>query len=246
MDACNSPAPLRLEQIVIALPQLSEAVFLERKNRFVGMIDVAGRSGPAHVPSSGRMKELLFPGNTVYVAPMPADKKTRYRIHLARCGETLVSVDSLLPNRLMYRALARQALPQFRHYREIKREASYGASRFDLYLEGDGGKCFIEVKSVTLVEDGTAKFPDAPSERGRKHLQELTRALAQGFRAVVIFVAQRNDARIFFPNRDTDPLFAQAFDRAAAAGVEIYALSCRVTRQSVGLYDYLPVARTDT
>lgn len=233
----------RLREIIIPLPEVFEAVFVERKNRFVGMVEVAGRSSSAHVPSSGRMRELLFPGNTVYVAPMPADKRTQYRIHLARYKETLVSVDSLLPNRLMYKALAQQALPQFRFYQEIKREVGYGESRFDLYLKGDGGRCFVEVKSVTLVEDGTAKFPDAPSERGRKHLQELTRALAQGFRAAVIFVAQRNDARVFSPNPDTDPLFAQALGRAAFAGVEIYALACNVTRQAVGLHDYLPLAK---
>ena len=233
----------RLEEIVIPLPRLLEAVFVERKNRFVGLADVAGRTVPAHVPSSGRMRELLFPGNTVYVAPMPAGKRTQYRIHLARYGEALVSVDSLLPNRLVYQALARQALPQFSSYREIKREASYGDSRFDLFLKGDGGGCFIEVKSVTLVEDGTAKFPDAPSERGRKHLQELARARDRGFRAAVVFVVQRDDARIFAPNRDTDPLFAQALGQAAAAGVEIYALSCRVTRQAVEWHGYLPVAK---
>lgn len=240
MDANGLSA--RPGEIFIPLPGMLEAIFVERKNRFVGLVKVAGRTVPAHVPSSGRMRELLFPGSTVYVAPMPAGKRTQYRIHLARFGETLVSVDSLLPNRLVYLALARQALPQFSPYREIKREAAYGNSRFDLYLEGAGGGCFIEVKSVTLVVDGTAKFPDAPSERGRKHLQELAHAQAQGFRAAVVFVVQRDDARIFAPNRDTDPLFAQALGRAAAAGVEIYALSCRVTRQAVELHGYLPVA----
>jgi sugar fermentation stimulation protein A len=232
----------RLRSIIIPQPELLEGVFLERMNRFVGMVDVGGQSGPAHIPCSGRLRELLFPGSTIYVTPMPAGKRTQYRIHLARCGETLVSVDSLLPNRLMYHALTQQALPQFEQYREIKREVGWGESRFDLCLKVDEGICFIEVKSVTLVEDGRAKFPDAPSERGRKHLQELTRAVTLGFRAAVIFVVQRDDARIFSPNPDTDPLFARALGRAASAGVEIYALACTVTKEAVGLHEYLPVA----
>ncbi len=231
------------EDVFIPLPELTAAKFLERKNRFVGLVDVAGQASPAHVPSSGRMRELLFPGNTVYVAPMPAGKRTQYRIHLARYGETLVSVDSLLPNRLIYKSLLQQALAQFRGYRDIKREVSCGASRLDLYLEDGARRCFIEVKSVTLVEDGgVARFPDAPSARGKKHLQELVRTLDDGFRAAVIFVVQRNDARVFSPNLATDPLFSEELHRAAAAGVDIYALGCSVSRQAVGLQKYLPVA----
>ena len=234
--------PLLLKEIIIPLPELFEARFLERKNRFVGLVDVARQVSTAHVPSSGRMWELLFPGNIVYVSPMPAGKRTQYRIHLAHYGETLVSVDSLLPNRLIYKSLSQQALVQFKGYREINKEVGYGESRFDLYLEGEAGRCFIEVKSVTLVEeDGVARFPDAPSERGKKHLQELTQALNEGFRAAVIFVVQRNDARVFSPNLVTDPLFTQAIRQAASAGVEIYALACNVNRQAIGLHNYLPV-----
>ncbi len=234
--------PLLLKDVIIPLPELSKAIFLERKNRFVGLVDVEGQVCPAHVPSSGRMRELLFPGSTVYVAPMPAGKRTQYRIHLAHYGETLVSVDSLLPNRLIHKSLLQQALAQFRGYREIKKEAGYGESRFDLYLEDGARRCFIEVKSVTLVEDyGVARFPDAPSKRGKKHLQELVRTLNDGFRAAVIFVVQRNDARVFSPNPVTDPLFTEALRRAASAGVEIYALGCSVSRQAIGLQNYLPV-----
>ncbi|HHU85993.1 MAG: DNA/RNA nuclease SfsA [Pelotomaculaceae bacterium] len=231
-----------LKDVIILLPELSKASFVERLNRFVGLVDVAGQVCPAHVSSSGRMRELLFPGNIVYVSPLPAGKRTQYRIHLAHHGETLVSVDSLLPNRLVHKSLLQQALAQFRGYREIKKEACYGESRFDLYLEDGARRCFIEVKSVTLVEDdGVARFPDAPSKRGKKHLQELIRTLHDGFRAAVIFVVQRNDARVFSPNLVTDPLFAEALRLAASAGVEIYALGCSVSRQGIGLQNYLPV-----
>ncbi len=228
-------------EIGIPLPELVQGTFLERKNRFVGMVEVAGQSYAAHVPSSGRMKELLFPGNTVYVSPMPQGKRTQYRIHLACCGETLVSVDSLLPNRLMYQALASGALGEFTGYSEIKKEVGYGESRFDLYLKGDTGRCLIEIKSVTLVDKGIAKFPDAPSERGAKHLLELVRAAGEGFRAAVIFVVQRDDAVLFSPNHATDPPFAQSLRQAAAAGVEVYALACAITRNAVKLKNYLPV-----
>ncbi|CCO07694.1 DNA/RNA nuclease SfsA [Desulforamulus hydrothermalis] len=229
------------EKAAILLPELTEAVFLNRKNRFVGRVEVAGRPYDAHVPSSGRMKELLFPGNRVYVAAMPPGKKTGYRIHLAAFGGVLVSVDSLLPNRLINLALAGGILDQFAGYQEIKKEVGYGASRFDFYLSGAAGRCLMEVKSVTLVEEGVAKFPDAPSERGTKHLLELARAAAAGIRAAVIFVVQREDAAGFSPNQAADPPFARALRQAAAAGVEISALSCQVTRSTVRLQHYLPV-----
>lgn len=237
MNGLNKSA----REIAIPLPELVEAIFLERKNRFVGMVEVAGKTYPAHVPSSGRMRELLFPGNTVYVTPMPRGMRTRYRIHLACYGETLVSVDSLLPNRLMYKVMAGGALQQFSGYQEIKKEVGYGKSRFDLYLKGDAGRCLIEVKSVTLVDDGIAKFPDAPSERGAKHLLELAHAVKDGFRAAVIFVVQRDDAASFSPNHATDPHFANCLRQAAAAGVEIYAIACEITKSSVKLKEYIPV-----
>ncbi|MCL5781678.1 MAG: DNA/RNA nuclease SfsA [Firmicutes bacterium] len=237
MNGLSNPA----REITIPLPKLVEATFLERKNRFVGLVEVAGQRYPAHVPSSGRMKELLFPGNTVYVTPMPRDMRTRYRIHLAHYGETLVSVDSLLPNRLMQKLLVNGALEQFSGYQEIKKEVGYGESRFDLYLKGDTGRCLMEIKSVTLVDEGIAKFPDAPSERGAKHLLELARAVGEGFRAAVIFVVQRDDAVLFSPNHATDPHFAQSLHLAAAAGVEVYALACEITRSAVRLKNYLPV-----
>jgi len=238
----STPQPLLLKDVIIHFPELLKASFVERLNRFVGLVDVAGQVCPAHVPSSGRMRELLFPGNNVYVAPMPAGKRTQYRIHLAHHGKILVSVDSLLPNRLIHKSLLQQVLAQFRGYREIKKEARYGESRFDLYLEDGAHPCFIEVKSVTLVEeDGVARFPDAPSARGSKHIQELVRTLNDGFRAAVIFVVQRNDARVFSPNQVTDPLFTEALRRAGSAGVEIYALGCSVSRQGIGLQNYLPV-----
>ena len=236
-----SGLPNRAKEIAITLPKLIESTFVERKNRFVGLVKVAGEIYPAHVPSSGRMKELLFPGNTVYVSPMPKGMRTNYRIHLAHYGETLVSVDSLLPNRLMYQVLAEGALDNFAGYQEVKKEVGFGDSRFDLYLRGDTGRCLVEIKSVTLVDDGLAKFPDAPSARGTKHLLELCKAVQGGFRAAVIFVVQRSDATVFSPNHVTDPHFSRALCQAADCGVEIYAIACQVTKETIRLQGFLPV-----
>lgn len=236
-----SGLPNQPKEIAITLPKLMESTFIQRKNRFVGLVEVAGEIHPAHVPSSGRMRELLFPGNTVYLSSMPEGMRTKYRIHLASFGETLVSVDSLLPNRLMYQAFMEGALDNFAGYQEVKKEVGFGDSRFDFYLRGASGRCLIEVKSVTLVEDGIAKFPDAPSARGTKHLLELCQAVHEGFRAAVIFVVQRNDAKFFSPNHVTDPQFSRALDQAAACGVEIYAITCQVTKETIRLQGALPV-----
>ncbi len=238
----NLNGPIKLPQsISLALPETIAAKFVERKNRFVGLVELDGQIHAAHVPSSGRMRELLFPGNTVYITPMPPGKRTSHRILLAAYGKTLVSVDALLPNRLIYRAVASNILAQFTGYDDIIKEVGYGTSRIDLFLKGEAGRCFMEIKSVTLVDEGVAKFPDAPSERGTRHLIELAGAVTEGFRAAVIFLVQRDDAVYFTPNQVTDPAFAQALRQAVAAGVEVYALTCQVTREAVTLWGQIPV-----
>lgn len=228
-------------EIAIPLPENHGVTFIERKNRFVGLIERDGQVFPAHVPSSGRMRELLFPGNTVYVTPMSPGKRTDYRILLAKYGETVVSVDSLLPNHLIYKALTAGAIRPFKNYNEIKKEVNYGESRIDLLLKGESGRCLIEVKSVTLVDQGVAKFPDAPSTRGVKHLGELARASREGYRTAVIFVIQREDATSFSPNDTTDPDFGRALRHALTAGVEVYALACEVTRTAVALKEHVQI-----
>lgn len=216
---------------------LLEASFVFRPNRFVGEIEIAGERIAAHVPSSGRMRELLYPGARVFVAAQDRPgTKLRYRILLAEHGGHLVSVDSLLPNRLVRLALRSGRLPEFKDTGAVFPEAAFGKGRFDFFLTGSNGEgCYIEVKSVTLVEDGTALFPDAPSERGARHMEELAVARREGFRAVVLFIIQRPDALCFRPNRDRDPLFARALAGAASAGVEVLARSCLVSLGGVEL-----------
>lgn len=222
---------------------LREAVFIARLNRFVAEIRVDGQTELAHVPSSGRMAELLYPGARVFaVLQTNPGARLKRRILLAEMDGFPVSVDSLLPNRLVHRALAQGCLPEIQGYRGIKREAAYGAGRFDFFLtEGPGKGCYLEVKSVTLVEDGVALFPDAPSERGARHLEELAAARREGYRAVVLFVIQREDARCFKPNSRQDPRFGLGLSAAALAGVEVLARRCRVSLREVALDVTVPV-----
>lgn len=223
-------------------PQLVAARFLTRLNRFAALVEMDGREVMVHIANSGRMRELLEPGRRLLLAPAPGEhRKTQFDLALVDLGTTLVSADARLPNGLVAEALAGGQLPQFREYPEIRREVRYGDSRLDLLLEGPGGRCYGEVKSVTLVVNGVALFPDAPTTRGVKHLGELSRAVAEGNRAAVVFVAQRSDAAAMSPNDAADPEFGAALRAAQAAGVEVYAYGCQVSTREIRLAVPLPV-----
>ena len=225
--------------------KLIPATFVKRDNRFRVTVQVEGHLVWAHLPNSGRLRELLVPGQRVLLAPAQAPGRlTSYDLLMVDLDGTLVSIDARLPSRLLYEALRANRLEEFAGYAEVRREVTYGQSRLDLALEGgpDGERCFIEAKSVTLVEDGVALFPDAPTQRGRRHLGELARARAEGQRAAVVFVVQRDDATSFSPHDEADPAFGRALREAAQAGVEVYAYKCRVSEEEVALDAPLPVA----
>lgn len=231
-------------RVNIPLPGgLREAVFVYRHNRFVGEVEMGGERVLAHVPSSGRMAELLYPGAPVHIAPAGSpEARLGCRILLAENNGCRVSVDSFLPNRLILRALSAGLLPELSGYTLIKREASYGQGRFDFFLGGgEEPGCYLEVKSVTLVVDGVALFPDAPSERGSRHMKELAAARREGFRAVVLFVIQRPDGLSFRPHTIRDPHFSRELSRAASEGVEALARRCLVTTGEVALEGPVPV-----
>jgi len=231
----------RIIAIEIAGP-IKKGIFRRRVNRFVAEVFVGGSLFLAHVPSSGRMAELLYPGAEVNVVPVNSKKKKLvFKLVSAKQKNSFVSVDSLVPNRLIALALDYKALPEFRNYNRVVRESSFRKSRFDFYLTGDNSGCFIEVKSVTLVEKGVALFPDAPSSRGRKHLQELIEAKKKGFRACVIFVIQREDALYFKPNDSRDAEFAYWLRKAKTLGVEVFAYDCKVDAHRIVLNNKLPV-----
>ncbi len=216
-------------------PKLVEASFVERLNRFAALVNVNGKEALAHVPSSGRLKELLLPGAAVWLRPAHApSRKTAFTLEVVRAQNgTMVSIDTGMTNRLVELALKEKAIPPFSECIKIKPEAAYHLSRLDFRLECRGTETWIEVKSVTLVEGGTALFPDAPTERGRKHLKELERIVSAGGAASVLFLVQRNDAVRFAPNSEQDPDFAQALASARRAGVQILAYSCEVTESEI-------------
>ena len=222
-------------------PHLKQGTFIDRPNRFSARIDVDGRLVLAHVPNSGRMEELFTENATVFLTPRSgAGRKTAFDVSLVQVDDTLVSSDARLPSALVDEAIGGGRLEQFRRYAWRRREAFFSHSRLDLAL-GNGGLCYVEVKSVTLVEDGVGLFPDAPTIRGARHLEALMEAREQGHRAAVIFVVQREDARAFAPNVPADPRFAETLQRAEATGVEVYAYRCRVSLQEVAITDELPV-----
>ena len=226
-------------------PPLVEGRFIKRLNRFAALVDVGRREYLAHVPNSGRLGELLVPGYRVLLAPAPASnstaRKTAYDLALVDTGGALASADARLPNRLVAEALAAGRLPQFAGYPVVQPEAAFGESRLDFRLSGPAGVCYVETKSVTLVEDGIARFPDAPTLRGVKHLHSLMTAQAAGCHAAVIFVIQRADADAFAPNDAADPLLGQTLRQAVAAGVPAFAYRCRLDEQSIALADGIPV-----
>ncbi len=220
---------------------LVEGVFVERVNRFLAMVEMDGREVGVHVANSGRMKELFIPGCRVLVRPVPGERrKTKFDLALVDMGRAWASADARMPNALIAEGVADGHLRQFAGYPEIRREATFGDSRLDLMLEGSSGRCYIEAKSVTLVENGVGLFPDSPTVRGAKHLRTLETVIEAGHRAAVFFVIQRPDATLFATNDPADPDLAEAFRSAMRAGVEAYAYNCLVTERVLKLDQALP------
>ena len=214
--------------------------FIARPNRFIAYVEIAGREEIVHVKNTGRCKELLLPGVTVYVQHFPEGKrKTKYDLIAVEKQNILINMDSQAPNKVVQEWLV--AKEPFGKITYLKPECKHGDSRFDFYLETAERKMFIEVKGVTLEEKGVVMFPDAPTERGVKHVQELRHCLEQGYEAVVIFVVQMEGMRYFTPNRRTHAAFAEALERAEACGVKLLALTCAVTPDSLTINGAIPV-----
>lgn len=218
-----------------------EATFLERATRFSALLDLEGREELAHLPNSGRLGELLTFGRQVIVVERDSPhRKTRYDLVMAHFDDKLVSVDARLPNSLVHEALLHGALPELNGYSFVRREVTYGPSRLD-FLLGSSPPCLLEVKSVTLVRQRMAMFPDAPTARGKRHLLTLMEAKRGGYRAAVLFVIQREDADCFFPNDEADPDFASTLREVALSQVEVYAHLCTVTADEVQLAQAVPI-----
>ena len=209
---------------------------MERPNRFIAYAELNGKKETIHVKNTGRCAELLRPGAVIYVQESgnPA-RKTKWDLIAVEKetgrGKRLINMDSQIPNRVVQEWI--EAGNLFPDVSLVRPETTYGNSRFDLYVEAGDRKIFIEVKGVTLEEDGVCRFPDAPSDRAVKHLEELIRAKKEGYETYVFFVIQMKGVSYFTPNTDTHPAFAEALRRAKEAGVEILAYDCNVTPDSI-------------
>lgn len=209
--------------------------FKSRPNRFIAMVEIDGKIEKCHVKNTGRCRELLLPDVEVYLEKSGnPQRKTAYDLIGVKKGELLINMDSQAPNKAVKEWLEEEAY--FKHVTFIKPECKYGNSRIDFYLETEERrKIFIEVKGVTLEEEGIARFPDAPTERGIKHIQELQQAVAEGYEAYILFVIQMKEIRQFEPNDRTHQAFGDALREAQKHGVSILAYDCVVTRDSMRL-----------
>lgn len=214
--------------------------FLRRLNRFVAEVEIEGKPEFCHVKNTGRLKELLLPGAEVILTDCGAEhRKTRCDlISVYRSDGALVNIDSLAPNRIAAEHI-KTLFPDITH---VKREYPFGESRLDLYAEREGQKpLLIEVKGVTLLKNGAACFPDAPTERGIKHIRELMGALDKGFDACILFVVQMRGAKCLSPNDETHPAFGEALREAARKGVQLRCVECDVRVGEVTVHGELPV-----
>ena len=211
---------------------VSRGIFIRRVNRFVAEVETDGRTERVHVKNTGRCKELLIPGATVFLnETMNPHRSTKYDLVAVEKGNRLVNVDSIAPN-----IAFREFLHSGRYLDDVmvvRTEARYATSRFDFYVEAGGHRIFIEVKGVTLEENGIVLFPDAPTLRGVKHLDELAACISDGYEARVVFVIQMKDVLYFTPNHRMHPAFGEALVRARNAGVLVEAYDCIVTPNSM-------------
>lgn len=245
IDCCSGCLQIGSQGRLVKLPELIPGCFVQRDNRFRATVVVDGQLRKAHVANSGRLCELFTSQRPVWLAPAgDSQRKTSYDLKLVAYHRVLVSVDARLPNSLFGEALQAGLLPGFA-FPNIAREVFLGHSRLDFRLSGSQGVCWVEAKSITLVEGGVAMFPDAPTGRGRRHLLALIEAVHRGQQAAVVFIIQRPDARRFTPHAEADPAFAETLHLAADAGVGVHAFTCRVSLTDIAIAEEIPVVLYD-
>ncbi len=217
--------------------EVCEAKFIERPNRFIARVLLEGKELTVHVKNTGRCRELLIPGCTVYLekAANP-ERKTPYDLIAVEKDGRIINIDSQAPN-----AVVKEWLLGLGTYDKVQPEYKYGNSRIDFYMEKGDERFLMEVKGCTLFRDGVGYFPDAPTERGAKHLRELTGALKEGYKTIVAFVIQGEGIYEVRPNEETDPEFAKAFREAKNAGVEILHLPCAVSADELIINDNISI-----
>jgi len=224
-------------------PELVPATFIKRNNRFTAGVRLeSGKVSTAFVPTTGRLTGVLNPGCQVWMAPaeIGSGRKTPYSLVLVALErDGLCCVNAINANRLFDEAACSSRLKAFQ-YRHIQNEVSFGNSRLDFKLTEDDQVCWVEVKSVTYAADGIGMFPDAPTARGAKHLLELSKLTTSGYRASVVFIAQREDVQCFMPYKEVDLNFTQTLRQVHAQGVEIHAYNCAVSVGSIVIKDEIP------
>lgn len=219
---------------------IKEGRFIERPNRFIAYVEVDGNIEKCHVKNTGRCKELLETGVTVYVEENNnPNRKTKFSLISVVKNHRLINMDSQAPNKAVFEWLKKGML--YKDIIEIKPECKYGDSRFDFYIKTTTKEMFIEVKGVTLEEDGIVRFPDAPTERGVKHINELMHAIDEGYEAMILFVIQMKDVLSFEPNDITHEAFGDALREAKKKGVMIKAVDCFVSPTQMELMDEVEV-----
>ena len=233
------------------MSDLVKAIFRKRANRFIVEAELNGEIVKAHLPNTGRCKELLVDGATVYLKPSDnPNRKTKYSLYLVENNGALVAMFSQQANKIVFDAIKNKKIKELSGYSILESEKTIGNSRIDIYLanedssnEGSNAsdsakiidETYVEVKSVTLIKDGVAQFPDAPTERGRKHLEELISLKKEGIRAVVFFLIEHPNGNSFRPNWENDPKFSETLKKAYSEGVEILVYKTENTLESIEL-----------
>lgn len=215
--------------------KVEEAIFLKRPNRFIAHVLINDAEEIVHVRNTGRCKELLIPGARVILedcSHIPT-RKTKYSLIAVWKEKILVNMDSQIPNKVIFDAIKHKDIESLSNITKLKREFTYGNSRFDLYFEDNNSKGFIEVKGVTLENDGIAMFPDAPTERGAKHVLEMIEAVNEGYRGIIFFLVQMKGPHIFKANWKMDNKFSQALKLAKENGVEVLAYDSMVSQNNI-------------
>ncbi len=215
--------------------KIVEGIFLKRPNRFIAQVLIDGKEETVHVKNTGRCKELLLPGAKIILEDCShnLNRKTKYSLIAVWKGSMLVNMDSQVPNGVVFQAIEKGKIKGFEKLTNLKREVTFGSSRFDMYYERKDDKGFIEVKGVTLEEDGVSMFPDAPTERGTKHVLEMIEAVKQGYKGNIFFLIQMKGPEIFKLNWKMDKNFSEAIKLASGSGVEILAYDSIVKKNSI-------------
>ncbi len=213
-----------------------EARFIKRINRFIANVLIDGQEELVHVKNTGRCKELFIEGRKIYLQKSDnPNRKTKYSLISIYKEEELINIDSQVPNKVVFDAIESGKVEGFENLKVLKREKTYGNSRFDIYYETEKDKGFIEIKGVTLEVDNIAKFPDAPTTRGCKHVNELIEGQNEGYKNYIILLIQMKNVNHFVPNSETDPDFSNALKNALLKGVEIRCYDCIVTKDTITL-----------